>query len=216
MQYVEPLVGHMRHTHAVAPCVPAGQASAHVESREYINFGGANVSTLARLYPGRKFLLDASTHHYASGLGFLVNQYASMGIQFDEIYAWEQHPYNHSEYWKSVPAHVVPRLHLYNAPVDATPGSKMNPLTLMRNVYQPGDFVAFKLDIDADAIETSLVDQIEADTTLTSMIAEMFFEKHYHAKEMEPNFGAPDTKYPTALRQLARLRRQGLHIHYWP
>ena len=215
-QYVEPLVGHMRHPYGLPECVPSGQTRVDVQSRDYILFGGASASTLARLYPGRKYLFDAGTRNYASSLDYLFNTYAAMGIQFDQIFAWEMKPFNHIEYWAGVPDDAVPRLHLYNTPVNATPGSKMNPLRIIRQLYRPGDLIVFKLDIDDDLVETSLVDQIAADSDLESMISEMFFEKHYHAKEMESYFKVPATKYPAALNKLAQLRRLGLHIHYWP
>ena len=49
---------------------------------------------------------------------------------------------------------------------------------------RPGDFVAFKLDIDTEAIEQSLMKQIADDDALFGMISEMFFEQHHNGTEV--------------------------------
>ena len=48
------------------------------------------------------------------------------------------------------------------------------------------------------------------------MFAEMFFEKHYSAADMNKYFGMPETKYPAALRLMHELRAKGVRVHYWP
>ena len=52
---------------------------------------------------------------------------------------------------------VVRRLHFYNAPVTPQTGSAMNPVDWIRDLYQSGDYIVFKLDIDNDVMEGELV-----------------------------------------------------------
>ena len=75
----------------------------------------------------------------------------------DAVYAWEYTPANATQYWDSVPADVKPRLHFYNAPVTPEPGSDMNPVDWIRDLYQPGDYIVFKLDIDNLSATTGLI-----------------------------------------------------------
>jgi hypothetical protein len=167
-------------------------------------------------HPGRAILIDAGTNKYASSLGYFVPTYAAAGIHFDAIYAWEATPANASQYWASVPADVMPRLHFYNAPVTPQPGSAMNPVDWIRDMYQPGDYIVFKLDIDNDAVESELIRQVLDLEGAEDIIAEMFFEKHYSAADMKPHFGLPKTPYPAALRLMHELRVKGVRVHYWP
>lgn len=217
-QYVEPLVGHMRHPLGIPSCVPEGKQPVSVEDRQYILHSGVDVRLLSTMYPGRKYLIDAGTRDFGSSLSYMLTAYKKLGVHFDEIYAFELTPYNHSAYWESVPKDVLPRLHLYNAPIDATPGSKFNPLEIIRHIYRPGDFVVFKLDVDAEAIETAIIEQILADGQMPSIISEMFYEKHYNSRDMDPWFAAYhfQSDFSEALHDMQRMRQHGLHIHYWP
>jgi hypothetical protein len=215
-EYIEPLVGHMRHPHALQACVPPGVKAADVQDRSYLMLLGDDVSAIRARHPGRAILVDAGTNKFASSLGYLLPAYAARGILFDAIYAWEAQPANQTEYWNSVPDDVKPRLHFYNAPVTPQAGSSMNPVDWIKNMYRPGDYVVFKLDIDNDEVEGALVEQILDLEGAGEMIAEMFFEKHYTAPDMKPYFGSPATEYPAAVRLMQALRMKGVRVHYWP
>ncbi len=56
--------------------------------------------------------------------------------------------------------------------------------------------MAFKLDIDTEAIEQSLMKQIADDDALFGMISEMFFEQHHNGTEVSAlsSFCVPDAK----------------------
>ena len=83
-------------------------------------------------------------------------------------------------------------------------------------MYQPGDYIVLKLDIDNDAVEGALIQQVLDMDCAEDMIAEMFFEKHYSEADMKPYFGSPETQYPAALRLMHELRMKGVRVHYWP
>ncbi len=215
-EFIEPLVGHMRHPLALPACVPPSGRAVNVQDRNYLMLLGDDHAAVRARHPGRAILIDAGTNKYASSLGYFVPTYAAAGIHFDAIYAWEATPANASQYWASVPADVMPRLHFYNAPVTPQPGSAMNPVDWIRDMYQPGDYIVFKLDIDNDAVESELIRQVLDLEGAEDIIAEMFFEKHYSAADMKPHFGLPKTQYPAALRLMHELRVKGVRVHYWP
>ena len=210
-EFIEPLVGHMRHPQqfckfdALSEKI-RGRSSTHML---------ALPPNAADIFPGRKYLFDAGTKDFNSSLAWLINRYKQVGLEFDEIFAWEAKPADAAQYWKSVSPDIGHRLHFYNAFMDADKGSQMNPLEVMRRIYQAGDFIVFKLDIDNDPLEDRIIQTIKTDPSVSAMIAEMFFEKHYNSKESDRFFGHPETTYPDAVKQLADLRASGLRIHYW-
>lgn len=215
-EHIEPLVGHMRHPLALQACVPPGKQAVDIQDRSYLLLLGDDHAAVRARHPGRAILVDAGTNTYESSLGYLIPAYAAAGIHFDAIYAWEATPADALQYWASVPDDVKPRLHFYNAPVTPQPGSTMNPVAWIRDMYRPGDYIVFKLDVDNDAVEGELIQQVLDMEGAEGMIAEMFFEKHYDAAELRPHFGSPRTKYPAALRLMHELRVKGVRVHYWP
>jgi hypothetical protein len=61
------------------------------------------------------------------------------------IAAWDRSPFPSKEFWKRVPDDQKLRLHYHDANVSADPGSPDNPLTTLKSVYKPGDYVLFKV-----------------------------------------------------------------------
>lgn len=215
-EYIEPLVGHMRHPYALARCLPKGFQDVDIQDRSYLMLLGDDARAVRARYPGRAILFDAGTSTFASSLGYLLPAYSAAGIEFDAIYAWEADAADPIEYWASVPDSIKQRLHFYNAPVTPTAGSPMNPVDWIKKIYRPGDFIVFKLDIDDDDVESVLIQQVLELDDAGDIIAEMFFEKHYTATDMLPAFGETSTDYPAAVRLLQALRMKGLRVHYWP
>lgn len=213
---IEPLVGHMRHPHTPKPCTPPGQPAMDVQSRAYITLLDNTDDRLFDLYPGRKILIDAGTGTYDTSLQWFVQAYGARGIHFDAIYAWEARPMDASSYWAAVPEGLKPVLHFFNAPITTDPASRMNPVTLIKQIAEPGDFVVFKLDIDNDAVESAIMTQLEGDDCAIARISEMFFEKHYASPDMMEYFGAPPVSLAQATRDFAALRGKGVRLHYWP
>lgn len=71
------------------------------------------------------------------------------------------------------------RIHFYNTPITKNFSDASHPLNIIRSIFQPGDFIAIKLDIDDGPLETAIMKEIESDPLLMSAIAEMMFEQHY-------------------------------------
>lgn len=84
---------------------------------------------------------------------------------------------------------------------------------------RPEDFVAFKLDIDSNAIEEPLVEQILTNPNLTNLVDEFFFEYHvkYGPVEQHWQWTANQAK---SLRDsydlFATMRKRGIRAHGWP
>lgn len=216
---IEPLVGHMRHPRANPECVSRGMAPVGIEDRGYLLPLALAAPRLAEHgYSNRRYLVDAGTNMYGTGLVWLVDTYARAGIEFDEIFAWEAAPFNATAYWAGVPPNIVPKLHFMNIPISAEPGAPMNPLTFIRAIYKPGDFIVFKLDIDHDGVEGALMHQLAEMPDVSSMIAEVYYEKHYSEPAMSgyTGFNARAGTYVNAVELLARMRAKGMRIHYWP
>ena len=209
----------MRHPHANAQCRPDGVAGVGIEDRAYLMpLSDSPARMAARGYAGRKYLIDAGTNMYGTGLAWLVGAYQRVGITFDEIFAWEASPVNASAYWGGVPQDAARKLHFMNIPIQAEAGAPMNPLTWIRDIYRRGDFVVFKLDIDNDPVESELIAQIAGSADLASMSAEMFYEKHYSEPAMAGylGFDGQAAPYAAAVQMLGDLRARGVRMHYWP
>ena len=92
----------------------------------------------------------------------------------------------------------------------------MNPVQWIKKMHRPGDFIAFKLKIDNDEVESALIQQVLDMEGAGEVIAEIFLEKHYTARDMETSFGWPLAEYPAAVRLIQALRMKGARAHYWP
>ena len=58
-------------------------------------------------------------------------------------------------------------------------------MTFIKELTTPEDYVVFKLDIDAPAIEIALVQQIMGDRELLALIDEFYFEHHVTGSPMQ-------------------------------
>ena len=57
-------------------------------------------------------------------------------------------------------------------------GDADNPLTFIKHLTKPEDFVVFKLDIDSLLVGFALVKQLMADPQLLELVDEFYFEHH--------------------------------------
>ena len=94
------------------------------------------------------------------------------------------YPYKPEILWESFPSHIVNVLQYFNVPADTNPIGKMNPLRLLQEVANVDDFVLFKLDVDHQATELTLIKQILNSTRVSSLIDELFWEHHVAGSAM--------------------------------
>ena len=177
---IEPLVSFLRHPLALC----------HREKKAwwYNVIGGGNVDfTVDKSYllvpfademgaqSSRKWLFDAGASTYDAGAGgasqsWFVNTYRDRGFEFDRIIGWEAARTDPNEQWSSVPADIKRKTSWYNIPATKEIGGADNPLTFIKELTTPEDYVVFKLDIDAPAIEIPLVQQIMGDPELLALL----------------------------------------------
>ena len=205
---IEPAVGLLRNPHA-APC-NNGKLALDVQDR---NFLAVAPTILADDYPGRKLLFDLGTgQSFQSSLLWFVESYATRGIEFDDIWSWEAEETGSHQYWQTVPAEHVHKLHFYNTYASDESGPAA-PLGIIERHFRPGDFVVVKLDIDNEVLESSIMKKI---LDIRHMIGELYFEKHFDAPEMRPYFGELNTTYQETLTLFNEYRKLGIRLHYWP
>ena len=229
---IEPLVSFLRHP----------LASCHSEKKAwwYSVIGGGNVDfTLDKSYllvpfademgaqSSRKWLFDAGASTYDAGAGgasqsWFVNTYRDRGFEFDRIIGWEAARTDPNEQWSSVPADIKRKTSWYNIPATKEIGGADNPLTFIKELTTPEDYVVFKLDIDAPAIEIALVQQIMGDPELLALIDEFYFEHHVTGSPMQwEGWGNLSTNQAQlsdiqdSYELFSFLRSKGVRAHSW-
>ena len=137
---IEPLVGQFRHPYALQACKPSRAKPVGIQDRSYISFVGLHDQyDLNSLFPGKKHLFDLGTAEFPTSLGFLVPKFASHGIVFDHIWAWEAK--NMTHYWDLVPPELERKMHFYHHPVSSEVQSPAHPLQIIKAEVKPGDYV---------------------------------------------------------------------------
>ena len=175
----------------------------------------------------RKWLFDAGASTYDAGAGgasqsWFVNTYRDRGFEFDRIIGWEAARTDPKEQWSSVPADIKRKTSWYNIPATKEIGGADNPLTFIKELTTPEDYVVFKLDIDAPAIEIALVQQIMGDPELLALIDEFYFEHHVTGSPMQwEGWGNLSTNQAQlsdiqdSYELFSFLRSKGVRAHSW-
>ena len=180
-------------------------------------------TTRRKAYSPRLLIVDlGATLWYWSLSGpsqkYLLDKYTRSG--YTNLYrflAYEANVYPKAKkIFQGVPATVMPHYQYFNVPITHEVGSKYNPLTMIRALAKPRDFVSVKLDVDNSEIEFSLIEQILSDPLTYSLIDEFFFEHHSNVKEFqwawkEQVRGSMADGY----KFFRRMRELGIRAHSW-
>jgi len=191
---IEPLVGFLRHP--LHHCFTMATSSLVVQpyrvAKEYMfpPFRDEVVPPPRQRRDVLAFYFDLGASTYRAGAGgasmsWFVEEYAQRGIVFDRILAWEAHPQNTSTLFADFDAFPLERLSYFNTLADPTEHSKMNPLTMLRDLATPDDFVVLKIDIDHNPAENAFVREIIQDASLSDRIDELYWENHVKRNPME-------------------------------
>lgn len=170
----------------------------------------------------RAFLFDLGGTHWtrdpAPGSRWIFRQARRLGIDFDHVFVWEYVPTSSEKYYNKTPVEELSHVHFFNWGVNAVVGDAKNPLTMLLRVAGPDDFVAFKLDIDAQLIETEIVRQILADPEVSSRIDEFYWEHHVDMPDMAEFWGKGvfSGSLADSYDLFTRLREVGVRAHSWP
>jgi hypothetical protein len=171
---IEPLMGLLRHPRAV--CV--SEAYEDIVRKDWLML--PHSSYFPRIH-GRKLFFDIGSSIYRDGSGgpsqeWFVTEYASRGMEFDHIYAWEVIVHPPSTIFEDLPPHMLHRFSYYNVPVQEAPTALHNPIRVMKAAAKVSDYVIMKLDIDMPTLEMALVRQLLADEDAMKLVDEFFFE----------------------------------------
>jgi hypothetical protein len=173
---------------------------------------------------GRAILMDAGASTYQQGVvagewpgtRWLVERFRDQGINFTDIFCWEATEHKGSEFFDGMSPELMAATRFYNFPVTAAPGPA-SPISVLKAVAQPGDFVVFKLDIDHPSTETPLVQALLEDPQALALLDTFYYELHFGLKEMEGFWGGG---MPGDVAQAAgvfrRFREAGVQAQFWP
>eukprot|EP00667_Euglena_gracilis_P014334 EG_transcript_14851 len=214
-QFLEPLAASLRHPYY--PCV----SKMTLLDTSYLLF-----PNLIDFPHSRAFFFDVGSTFFDSGLAgysdslrWFMDVFHERGFSFGEIYAWEITPLNASEYWERVPDDFKHKMHFFNTAASSDPGSALNPLNVVAAVARPEDFVAFKLDIDNNAVEVQIIQQLIHDPSLIALVDELFWENHVKKSPMMwpgvKNLHGPCSTLAGSYHCFHRMRTAGIRAHSW-
>ncbi|CAF2038059.1 unnamed protein product [Rotaria magnacalcarata] len=157
--------------------------------REKVNFSDAK-SPLDRSNK-LNILIDLGSSYFrhrdadnnsAAGLWF-YEQYKRFGIQFNRIIAFEKAPLDPRTAWDQLPEDVFPYYTLIN--VGCETSGKFSPWVILKRIAKLHDHVVVKLDLGVPSIEGPLIHQLLNDSSVNSLIDEVFFEHRITVREMQ-------------------------------
>jgi len=218
--YLEPLAVALRNP--MFPCVPNAHSLLFDTSWLLL----PNASDM----PHRRALFfDFGSTYYNQGFGgykdsmaWWMDSLKARGWHFDDVFAWEKNHVDPNDYWRRVPDDMKARLHFFNTPTSADPADPMNPLTFIRRIAKPGDYIVMKLDIDNNAVETGIVDQIIKSHAHHPMIDEFIWENHvkgsptqWHGWKNLSYLVGPYATLNNSYHAFHTLRQLGIRAHSW-
>ena len=244
-EYIEPLTGIARHPFAKVNCQRTRKQAATARELESVHLANASYVIPSDRCGGRAhgghgggrallFDMGCGTNAKAPGemalgrqasvmpgsLMQFVSMYARRCIEFDRIFAWEATPFSAASWWRALPVAVRAKASFFNLPVPSEPTDGDDSfLRILNATAAPHDFVAVKLDIDAPAVEISIVRALLRNPALTALVDELFFEYHFYEPHWRFGWTFADAKgAPTvddALGLMQQLRRRGVRAHFW-
>lgn len=248
---IEPLVGPLRHPyHDCVKKSSTAQSKDFLLPSWRSEVAAWRVAVQAPAAQPKSFFFDCGASLYNAGSGgasqsWFVNGYAKRGLAFDRVLAWEYENHTDVAIRQQLPPALRARMRIYRDPhadsvragccaadglsyfnfgIDGAIGSHRNPLTHLRAIATPADFVVLKLDVDNPAIELSIVEQILGDASLARLIDEFYWEHVVRNSPME-RFGwghdlhrmkpADRQNLHDSYRYFGRLREMGIRAHSW-
>ena len=210
--FLEPIAGVLRHPNIC----PDGSKTV---DKNYMVVDPYLVSQVT----GKLYFFDVGASTWNQGAGGASQSWFDAVYNFecwrhiDEMYLWEGTQVSAKQLWNDVPRPLRPHYHYYMSLASTEPENFNNPLTMLRNVATPDDYVIIKIDIDAPSIEDAFIHQILNDVELSRLIDELYFEHHVHMDPMiDRGWGhGPTLKQEVSLQLFSALRRLGIRAHSW-
>ncbi|KAK4698392.1 hypothetical protein P7C70_g7885, partial [Phenoliferia sp. Uapishka_3] len=152
-----------------------------------------------------------------SGAWFYDTFTTRAGLHFDKFVCVELESLSPDEAYKQLPADLVGAYTLMNVGLDTEKGSKLNAIDLLTSITKPGDFLAFKLDIDSAPIELPIAHALRDDKELASRVSELMFEHHVDIPAMRSSWGYYlKEDLMDSYKLFTALRENGIRAHSWP
>jgi hypothetical protein len=170
----------------------------------------------------RKILLfDLGSSYYGRDVDvsetstrWFYEYYKRVGVQFDRIIAFEAALLNPTVAWEQLPDDVFPIYSLINS--GCAEKGIFNPWITLKRLAKLHDYVVVKIDIDSFGIENFLINQVVNDSSIHSLIDELFFEHHVSVREMLRYWRPPPGTLQDSYILFTKLRQLGIRMHSWP
>ena len=75
---------------------------------------------------------------------WFFDKYNERGIKWTRFIGWEAVAVKPEDVYREVPAHILPVYQFFNIPCSGEKDHPRNPLTIIRALVKPNDFVVFK------------------------------------------------------------------------
>ena len=245
-EWIEPLTVHSRHPFAWchSQCIyprrkgycnnlTTFEKETHIVNSDYIIVASSSANNNTEVINDKphqskydkKFLFDAGSSTFNSGLFWFLCVYAQKHIPFNQIYAWEYTLLEPADFWSQVPPILKPLYHFFNVPISSKYDDPDSVLRFIDQIAKSDDFVAFKLDIDTPEIEIPIALYIAEHPEMAKLIDEFFFELHYQcdimqycgwSNEMPKEYnGLELSRRDGAMKFFQKLRILGIRAHFW-
>lgn len=145
---------------------------------------------------------------------WLYEHYRNFGLQFDRIIAYEAAPLDAKTAWEQLPEDVFPVYSFINT--GCTASGILNPWKTLKRLARKEDHVIVKVDIDTFDLENLLMNEALNDSSIYSLIDELFFEHHVSVKEMLAYWRPPPGSLRDSYILFTKLRQLGIRMHSWP
>jgi len=217
-EYIEPLVGHLRHP--LSGCTPSSAVGHLITDRSYI-------VPPTRVGKGRKYYFDAGASSWSSGKGgpslsYFTTVWGRHGVDFDVIECWEGGT-EVKDFYCDVPGEYLWRTHFHHGWIASSVGnsSNVNPFvpSIIRETVDREDYVLFKLDIDNGPVEKGTIEHLLEDGNEDiEFIDEIVWEQHVDNYIMNPWWGETIDEGMTiadSYQYFLKLRMKGVRAHSW-
>ena len=240
-QYIEPLIGLLRDPFTICSyknrpsnLIVLGENGLQSKrffllgpSAPYRNFQSSTRSIAPWLYrpDSQKILFDIGCSFFngvingtksspLKGTRWFYEYFSLNSLHFDRIIAFDEAQYPSQAFWNQIPDDLIGSFTFINVPVETK--GKFNPWNILKSIAKIDDYVIIKLDIDRPMLENELIQQILNDTSISSLIDEMFFEMHVTVDEMLVFWGMQRGQLKDTYILFTKLRELGIRMHSWP
>lgn len=224
---IEPLAGYLREPRPLCRrmYIEGGVSGAvkTLDNKDFIVYKSRRCSEENTPVP-RLIIVDIGATQYDFSLSgpsqkYFYELYRDNGFTvLERLLGWEAKSYNAERMFDKVPAEVLPHYQFFNRKCSGVEGDKHNPMTFIKAIARPEDFVLVKLDVDQRDVEWPIVHQILNDTSLSSLIDEFMWEHHSTVPDLKwawAKGNAIQGSLADGYNVFRKMREIGIRAHSW-